>query len=163
MEVLLKIFKIKKPHGIKGEVKATLLVNIKNIDKLLNKLMFIQLQMVYKPVTLSKITAFKQDYILKFKEFTNINEVLSFKECCLFAQKADLVYTEVVSQENLINFAVFYNQHQIGILVNKFATKAHLVFEIKKTDETLMMIPNVEEYIEQIDLQHQKIILKNVI
>ncbi|AXF95725.1 ribosome maturation factor RimM [Spiroplasma phoeniceum] len=163
METLLKIFKLKKPHAIKGELKATLLINIKNINKLLNKLMFIQVQMMYTQVTLIKITATKQDYILKFKEFTNINEVIAFKECYLFAQKADLNYTEVINQENLINFTVFHNQKKIGILVNQFETKAHLVFEIKTTDGTLMMIPNVDAYVEQVDLQQQEIILKKVI
>ncbi|ELL44288.1 ribosome maturation factor RimM [Spiroplasma melliferum] len=163
MEDLLKIFKIKKPHAIKGEVKATLLINIKNINKLLNKLMFIQVQMMYTPVTLIKITATKQDYILKFKEFTNINEVISFKECYLFGQKTDLNYAEVINQENLINFTVFHSHKKIGVLVNQFETKAHLVFEIKTTDGTLMMIPNVDAYVEQVDLQQQKIILKRMI
>ncbi|WHQ36839.1 ribosome maturation factor RimM [Spiroplasma sp. SV19] len=163
MEDLLKIFRINKPHGIKGEVKATLLINIKDVKQLVNKLMFLKLPLLYQPVTLIKITLANQSYILKFKEFNNINEVLGFKECYLLCQKADLELATIISQEDLTNFKVFYQNVVIGTLLHQFETKAHVVFEIKKTDETKMMIPYVDEYIEQIDLSQQKIILKKVI
>lgn len=163
MKDLLKIFKINKPHAIKGEVKATLLINVKDIKQLVNKVLFLQLPLFYQPVTLNKITPTRHGYILKFKEFSNINEILGFKECYLLYQKADLELVTIISQEYLANFKVFYQNVVIGILLHQFETKAHVVFEIEKTDETKMMIPYVDEYVEQIDLVQQKIILKKVI
>lgn len=163
MKDLLKIFKINKPHAIKGEVRATLLINIKDVEQLVNKVMFLQLPLLYQPVTLIKITLTNHGYILKFKEFNNINEVLDFKECYLLCQKADLELATVISQEDLTNFKVFYQDVVIGTLSHQFETKAHVVFEIQKTDQTKMMIPYVDEYVEQIDLIQQKVILKKVI
>lgn len=158
MEDLLKIFRINKPHAIKGEVKATLLINIKNVEQLVNKVMLLRLPLLYQPVTLIKITLTNHGYILKFKEFNNINEVLPFKECYLLCQKENLELKTVISQEDLTGFKVFYQDVVVGILLHKFETKAHVVFEIQKTDEAKMMIPYVDEYVEQIDLIQQKII-----
>ncbi|WP_425380328.1 ribosome maturation factor RimM [Spiroplasma endosymbiont of Stenodema calcarata] len=163
MENLLKVFKINKPHAINGEVKATLLITVKDVKQLLNKLMFLQLPLLYQPVTLIKITPINYGYILKFKEFNNINEVVPLKECYLCCQKSDLELAAVISQEDLTNFEVFNQNIVIGTLLHQFETKAHVVFEIKKMDGTTMMIPYVDEYVEQIDLFQHRIVLKKVI
>ena len=73
----IQIGKIINTHGIKGEVKISPLTdNVKRFEKL-NR---VYLGENKKVVHIERLW-YKNDFvILKFKEFNNINEVLSFKE-----------------------------------------------------------------------------------
>ncbi|AHF58160.1 ribosome maturation factor RimM [Spiroplasma eriocheiris] len=164
MNELIKVFKINKPHAIKGEVKATMLILLGDLEMLVNKVFFFEQQGVYQPLTIKNLKKTNSQYIIKFKEFSSINEVIQLRGTVLYLPEKELPTGLLTIIEDLVDYKVMHNDHEIGILKNTFTTKAHTIFEVfLHHNNQIMLIPYVDEYVKKIDQKNKIIILDKVI
>src|SRR5690554_593534 len=126
-----KIGKIISSHGIKGEVKVYPLTdNLNRFDQL--KTAYIGENKI--KVNLERAKYHKNLAILKFKEYNDINEILSFKDNFLYVDDKE----RVVLPENhffiydLVDCQVFdTNSNLIGILVDVLQGSSNDVYIVK--------------------------------
>jgi len=61
-----------------------------------------------------------------------------------------------------LNMQVFTNDAYLGLVIDWFNNNAHDVFVVKNEEEQELLIPDVEFYIENIDLDKNRIDVKNI-
>ena len=156
----IKVGKIINTHGIKGELKVYPLTNdIYRFDHL--KTAFLGDKKL--KVEVEKVKYYKDLVILKFKEFNNINQVLSFKENFIYVDaegKIDLTKGQYFIFD-IIDCIVFDTKgKKIGIVtevIQLSSNDIYIVKDIEKSKEYL--IPAVEEFFIDIDIANKKIVI----
>jgi len=149
----IEVAKIINFHGIKGSVKVYLLTSdIKRfktgcdfyIDKTIK-------------VTIKSVRALTGDLaILTFNEYSNINDILKFKNLGIFVEEKDLM--ELPKDEfyiyKLIGMKV-YNQNSefIGEIKEVLTTLANDVYEIDYNGKSVY-IPAVKEFVTDVDVDN---------
>ena len=71
-------------------------------------------------------------------------------------------YFEIKGLTRLINYKVFENDQEIGIVINEFDNSAHAVITIQTDDDKEFMVPVVENYIDEIDVDNKLVVVKNI-
>ena len=89
MENLLEIGKIVNTHGLRGEVKVVPWTDSAEDFEYISSV-YIKIKNEYKKLTISGVKYQKNNVILKFKEYNDINEILPFKNCVLYAERDEL-------------------------------------------------------------------------
>lgn len=82
---MIEIGKITTTHGIKGEVKVVSLSDFERFKKGEQVYLIINDQRI--DLTIENIKKQTKNLIIKFKEFNNINEVLSFRDLIIYSDK----------------------------------------------------------------------------
>ncbi|AGM24822.1 ribosome maturation factor RimM [Spiroplasma chrysopicola] len=162
MKNLIKVFTIKKPHGIKGEVKVVGLINLKTYATVDNKLAFIKTGETFIPVTVVKVFGTIDKLVMRLKEYCNINDVIKFQGCDVYFKKDDVGDIPVLT--SLIGYQVIKDDQIIGTVIDQLETKAHPILRIKDLQsDQIMLIPIVKEYVQTIDETTRSVILDKVI
>jgi len=152
--------KIINSHGIKGEVKVYPLTD--DLHR------FSDLKTVYigdkkLKVEIEAVRYHKGLGILKFKEFDNINQILSFKDNYIYIKDEDRIKLpdDHYFISDLLNCKVYDTaSNLIGNLVNVLqgaSNDVYVVKDISKQKEYL--IPAVKEFIVDINIEDKKIII----
>jgi len=150
----LQVGVIATTHGLKGEVKIfPTTSDVKRFDKL--KSAFIDTGKEKIPVEVESVKYFKQFAILKFKEFSDINEVEKFKSNSLVVTRenavklnkdeyfiADLIDMKIIDEDN----------KEIGILEDVLETGANDVYVIRMTDKRELLLPAIKQCILDVDI-----------
>ncbi|MBQ8663420.1 MAG: 16S rRNA processing protein RimM [Eubacterium sp.] len=154
MEDIFQVGIISSTHGIAGEVKVFPTTDDVNRFK---KLKEVILDTGKEKLTLHVVQCkfFKQMVILKFKEFTNINEVERFRGKSLYVTRenavklkkdeyfiADMIGMQVVADDG----------EELGILDDVLQTGANDVYVITKEGEKELLLPAIKECILNIDM-----------
>ena len=153
----IRIGQITKSHGLKGEFKIYPYTS--DISAFLN----------YKDVYVEdKKEKYSFEYvkknnnmlIAKFKDIDNINDLPSFLNKNIFIDYKDKRKMEkdeyLVS--DLIGLEVYEKDIKIGIVEDVLLYAANDVFKVKDTDiEKERFIPNVKQFIKNINIQENKI------
>ena len=145
MEEFLQVGAIANTHGIAGEVKVFPMTDdIKRFKKLKE----VYLDTGNQPV-------------LKFKEFSNINEVEMYKRKGLFVTRDQAVPLEKDEYfiADLIGLSVIRedNGEVLGELTDVLQTGANDVYEVKMEDGKEVLLPAIRECIKNVDLQKGEI------
>lgn len=154
------IGKIINTHGIRGEVKVFPLTNdIKRFD-FLN---YAYIGDGKTKVILENVRYHKNLTILKFQEYSNINEIEKFKDEFIYVDEEE----RIVLPENhffiyeLINSQVFDKEmNLIGFLsdiIQGSANDIYVVNNMEKTKEYL--IPAVKEFVIKVDTVNKQIVI----
>lgn len=149
----VEVAKIVNSHGIKGAVKVHLLTA--NIERF-NKKCYFFIDKKLK-VTVKNVRSISKDFaIITFNEYTNINEILQFKNLSLFVEEKDL---DILPDDEfyiykLIGISV-YNQNGkfIGKVTEVLSTLANDVYQIDYNGKTVY-IPAVKEFVKEINLEN---------
>lgn len=152
--------KIINSHGIKGEVKVYPLTD--DLHR------FSDLKTVYigdkkLKVEIEAVRYHKGLGIFKFKEFDNINQILSFKDNYIYIKDEDRIKLpdDHYFISDLLNCKVYDTaSNLIGNLVNVLqgaSNDVYVVKDISKQKEYL--IPAVKEFIVDINIEDKKIII----
>lgn len=159
MENFLQIGVISSTHGIKGEVKVFPTTDDVNRFK---KLKEVYLDTGKEMLTLhpESVKFFKQFVILKFKEFSNINEVEQYRNKSLLVDRehavklrkdeyfiADLIGLKVVTDE----------EKQLGILKDVLQTGANDVYIVETEEGKEVLLPAIKECILDVDIESGKV------
>ena len=158
-EELLRVGGIITTHGLKGEVKVfSTTDDIKRFKKL--KEVFLQDHKGhYFLLHVESCKFFKEQVILKFKEFSDINEVEKYKKCELYVDRehavpleegeyfiADLIGLSVVSDDDTFH----------GKITDVLQTGANDVYVIEEDDtKRELLLPVIPDCVLDISLENQ--------
>lgn len=160
---------ITKTHGIKGEVSVFPTTDDNDRFNYLEKCYIIRGK-EEKAVKVSGCKFFKNTVILKFDEINSIEEAEKYIKCELYVDRedaieiddgeyylADMIGMEVVEEDGTV----------LGTLKDYLESPAHIIYVVELSDEkkassgkTEIMIPDVDEFIKDIDITGSKMTVK---
>lgn len=161
MEDFLQIGVISSTHGIKGEVKVFPTTDDVNRFK---KLKEVYLDTGKEKLTLhpESVKFFKQFVILKFKEYSNINDVEQFRQKSLLVDRqnavklrkdeyfiADLIGLKVVTDE----------EETLGVLKDILQTGANDVYIVETEDGKEVLLPAIKECVLKVDVEAGEVLV----
>lgn len=152
---LVYIGDIVNTHGIKGEVRII-------SDFKYKKLIFKKDFKLYVDNEILIINSYRYHKIfdmITFQEFSNINEVLKYKGKKVYINKDD-IEEKVVLNEDYIGLEV-YGKEFIGTITEVMKSVAQDILVVKNEKKTYL-IPNVEEFVKEIDLINRKIYINEI-
>lgn len=153
----IKVGKIVNTHGIKGEVKIQQ-SGIETFDRDINY--YIGDNFTEVKTVSSKFH--KGFYIVKLKDFDNINDVMKFKSKEIFIDSEDLIDLEEDEFyiKDLIGLDVIdESDNNIGKLVDVLEYEANDVYEVE-TQNGLISIPAVDEFILEVNIEEKYLRVK---
>ncbi|MGN0163062.1 MAG: ribosome maturation factor RimM [Candidatus Ornithomonoglobus sp.] len=156
---LLEIGKIVNTHGLRGEVKVVPWMDYPEDFEELESI-FIKTRKEMKPVEIENVRYQKNNLIVKFKGFDDINEIEQYKNCILYADReelgelpegvhyiVDLIGLDVVNEEG----------EKLGVLADVFNTGANDVYDVKREGKKNLLLPVIDEVVKEIDVEGGKI------
>ena len=161
MNELISIGKIINFHGILGEAKVGYSdpKRIENAKKVIVKNI---------PLNIEKIRFHKNFAIVKFKEISDINELLNFKGENIYLAKEE-VKNQLEEEEYLIDDLVGLNVFDdkddfIGIVDSIAKSTGNDILSIKKKKKKYgnILVPFVKELVPIVDVKAKKIVIKPI-
>ena len=161
MKDLISIGKILNFHGIMGEAKVGFsdAQRLKNLKKVIVK---------NTQLTIEKLRFHKNFAIIKFREISDINELLNFKGENIYLEKKEVQNTldkEEYLIDDLIGLNVFDDKDDLIGTVDSIAkSTGNDILLIKPQDEKYgnILIPFVKELVPIVDIKGKKIIIKPI-
>ena len=158
---LLEIGKIVNTHGLRGEVKIVPWTDTPDVFEDLT-VIYIKNKSEYKPLNIESVRYQKNNLIVKFKEYSDINDILQYKNAVLYAERDDLgelpegVYYIV----DLIGLEVFTESgEKIGIITDVFNTGASDIYDVKRDGKKNLLLPVIDEVVKNVDIEGGKVIV----
>ena len=158
---LLEIGKIVNTHGMRGEVKIVPWTDTPDVFEDLT-VIYIKNKSEYKPLNIESVRYQKNNLIVKFKEYSDINDILQYKNAVLYAERDDLgelpegVYYIV----DLIGLEVFTESgEKIGIIADVFNTGASDIYDVKRDGKKNLLLPVIDEVVKNVDIEGGKVIV----
>lgn len=154
------IGKIISTHGIKGEVKVYPLTD--NLDR------FDYLKTAYIgdkkiKVELERVKYHKNLAILKFREFNDINEIISFKDSFIYVDEVGKV---VLPEDHFFIYDLLDSQvfdtkaNLIGTIIDVLQGPSNDVYVIKGIDNHKeYLIPAVKQFIIDVNTLDKKVVI----
>jgi len=147
--------KIINTFGIKGELKIVSDFEFK--DRIFNKDFSIYIGEQKDKEIIDTHRVHKNYDLVLFKNYSNINEVLKYKGKKIFVLRNDLKLNEnEYLLSDLIGLEVYDENKLLGIVIDYEKNINYTLLKIKG-DKTFY-IPNIKEYIKEINLNNKKII-----
>ena len=154
----LYVGKVVGTHGIKGEIKVFSDVEIKNrVFKIGTKLFFEDIDEEYE---INAVRLHKDNYLILLKGFNNINDVSFLNKTKVYVNRADFIKNNENILEDLLGFDVILDDIVIGTIKDYDENQSYATFLVE--GEKRFYLPNVSEYIINIDLDNKKVYTKNV-
>lgn len=160
MEEFLQVGAIANTHGVVGEVKVFPMTDDINRFKDLEEV-YLDTGKEMKKLQVVSCKFVKNQPILKFKEFSNINQVELYKRKGLFVTRdqavplgedeyfiADLIGLTVVCDDT---------DDRLGELEDVLQTGANDVYVVTMDDGKEVLFPVIRECIKKIDLEKQEV------
>jgi len=156
----LNVGKIVNTQGLKGDVR----IYPNKVDKEI----FEELEYVFveglgeEKFFIEKIRYKKNLVIAKFKGFDHINDIEKYRERDVFIIKDDLVLEDGEYHiDDLIGCTMIDEvKGEVGKVVHIMKNKAHETFLVETEEGVEFMVPYVDEFIKEIDMDEKKIYVK---
>ncbi|AUD65686.1 16S rRNA processing protein RimM [Tenericutes bacterium MZ-XQ] len=158
---MYQIGKITNTHGIKGEVK---IYSLSDFDRFLVGHEIYTLNKNDKTVfEIEQVRMHKGMYIVKFKGYDNINDILPYKGLFVYSDEEiedqleddDYHYEDVIGKDVILE-----NNEVIGKAVSLIEVPQGHLLEIEKLDGKKVLVPFIKEFIGEID--DQSIVIKPI-
>ena len=165
MNNLVAVAVVRKPFGLKGEVKIQPLTD--TWDDILHFPRFFlrnkdnQLKVVH----VESVKFGGGHLILKFKEFSSRNDIEQIRGNTLLVPKDEL--PEIQEPDtyyyfDILGMEVYEDDKYIGVVEDIHRFGPHETLEILQEDGTSMLLPFVKAFILKIDLNNKKIYIKTI-
>lgn len=145
-------------HGIKGEVR--ILSNFKYKDNIFKKNFKIYIGNKKEEQIINTYRVHKMFDMITLKGFNNINDVLKFKGMKVYINKEDLNIDGYFDEE-IIGLSAYVDSKYIGKVIEIMKNINYDILVIKD-NQIKNLVPNLPEFIEKIDLENNKIMIKNI-
>lgn len=145
-------------HGIKGEIKILSDIEIK--DKVFKEDNILYFDYSGKEYKISSVRVHKGAYLVLLEGFNNINDVLFLNKNKVYVNRDLFLSNKEYILEDLLGFEVIYEDKVIGIIKDYDLNNSYATFLVEGDNK--IYIPNVSEYIIEIDLDNKKVYTKNV-
>ena len=152
------IGEIVNTHGIKGEVRIT--SNFKYRDLIFKKGFNLYIGYFKDELKINTYRYHKVYDMVTFEGINDINDVICYKGDSVYINRADLKIDGYLN-EDLIGMEVYIEKRYIGKVDSIITTKAHEILVVKK-DQIKNLIPNIDEFILNVDLDNHKILVKEI-
>ncbi len=159
MEELLQVGVISSTHGIKGEVKVFPTTDDVNRYKKLKEVWLDtgKEKMLLHP---ESVKFFKQFVIVKFKEFSSINEIEAYKGKSLYVDRQNAVRLRKDEYfiADLIGLTVLTDEGEtFGVMKDVMQTGANDVYVVERQNGDEVLLPAIKECVKEIDMENGKI------
>ena len=149
----LTVGKVVSTHGLKGEVKVYPLTDDARRLEDLEKVVLLSGRERLE-LTVSQVRYFKKLVILKFKEFTRIEDVEKYRGARLLVPREDAVKLEENEYFDcdLIGMEVMRDDgRRLGALTDVLHTGANDVYEVETEEDGMVLLPAIRECILKVD------------
>ena len=158
MEQYLRVGVISSTHGLKGEVKVFPTTDDPERFRKLKKV-YLDTGKDYMPLKVTGIKFFKNQVILKFQEFQDINEIEKYRG------KDLLIDREHAENENfivdLIDMDVYDEEEKrLGTLTDVLQTGANDVYVVETDEGKEILLPAIPSCILDVDVEAAKMIVR---
>lgn len=154
----LYVGKVVGTHGIKGEIKVYSEIEIK--DKVFNENTKLYFSIDDKEYTIESVRFHKDNYLVLLKGFYNINDVLFLNKSKVYVNRDDFLNNDEYVIDDLLGFEVIDNDKVIGVIKDYEVNNSYATFLVE--GDKNFYLPNVENYVTNIDLNGKKVYTKNV-
>ena len=162
---LISVAKILNFHGIKGEAK---LGYSKNREKQIEALerVYVKKDNKYTEFHVTAVRFHKHFAIVKFKEFSTVNDVEEYKGCDIFLPKVE-VEENLDDDEYLISDLIdmeVYDEDDgcLGKIIAVGENLANNILSIKDNNGKEHLVPFVKELVPVVDLKGRKVVINNI-
>ena len=142
-------------HGLKGEVRIVSSFKFKTNAFKIDMPFYIGKEK--KKEIVSSYRKHKNFDMVCFKDKNHIDDVIIYKNEPVYINRDDLEY-EGYLNEDLIGLNVYCNNELIGHIDSILKTDAHEILVIQNGSKH--MVPNIDEFIEDVDLENKRIDIK---
>lgn len=152
--------KIVGTHGIKGEVKV---INESDFDRFfVGSKLFVYKNNKYVPIVIDSVRYHKNFVLISFNKHTNINEILDYVNTSIYIDKhEDELEDDEYYYEELIGCLAYTQDNElIGEVKDILILPTQEVLEIKRENGKMVMVPFVEAFMKEIDIENKKIIIE---
>lgn len=154
--------KIVNTHGIRGEVKIVAITDFPEERFQPKQQLYIGATQPI-PVTITAVREQKGNYLLKFKEFDNINQVEPYKGMSLMVSEEDqhalapgqYYYHEIIG----LNVETLDGE-VIGTIKEVLAPGANDVWVVKRPRQSDLLLPVIDDVVKRVDLVQKKVIVE---
>jgi 16S rRNA processing protein RimM len=153
----LKIGYIRKPHGLKGEVKVLPLISDPERYKKLRSV-FLLINNNYIEEEVENARGSSGEVILKFKKFNRIEDVEALRSIYIFVsrEKAEKLSKGEFYSQDIIGCEFVYKENTIGTVKDVINHGSCDIFVVTYNGREIMY-PFLNEYIDDIDIKNKKI------
>lgn len=161
MEDLFTIGIITTAHGVHGEVKVYPTTDdVKRFKKL--KEVIVTNDKITETKKVEGVKFFKQFVLLKLEGINTMDDAYLYKNYSLKVTRENAVKCEEDEYfiADLYGLKVYDEENEyIGEISEVYQTGANDVYEIKRNDESTVLIPAIKECIKMVDISGGKIII----
>ena len=159
----LLVGKIITTHGIKGEVKVKVETDD---DSRFNdgNTLYVGLsdENITEKITIDNARYQKDMILLSFNNITNINEVLKYVGMNLYVDIDEVRVDGEIYYDDLIDCTVFVDGKEIGKVIDVIEVPQGEILRIKLNSNKTKLVPYVDEFIEEVDIENKKIIINPI-
>lgn len=158
----LEVGKIVATHGIRGEVKVSLTTSFPEERFEKGNVLYIGENDQYKKIIIDTFRVHKGLGLVSFNKLTNINDVLDYVGKTIYVDKESLeeLGEDDFYFDDLIGLtAITNNDEKIGEVVDILEVPQGAILVIKKDDKEEALVPFVDEFISDVDLEEGYIII----
>lgn len=152
---MIYIGKIVNTHGIKGEVRIKSDINHKDLVFKKGNHLHIDTE----SLEINSYRVHKDFDMVTFTDINDINDVLKYKGKNVYIDKQE-IKENILFEEEYIGLEV-YSDHYIGIVEGILKNKIYDILIVKK-DKKEYLIPNIDEFIKEIDINNKKIYINEI-
>lgn len=162
MEQYLRVGVISSTHGLKGEVKVFPTTDDPERFRKLKKV-YLDTGKDYMPLKVTGVKFFKNQVILKFQEFQDINEIEKYRGKDLLIDREQAV--PLAENENfivdLIDMDVYDEEEKrLGTLMDVLQTGANDVYVVETDEGKEILLPAIPSCILDVDVEAAKMIVR---
>jgi 16S rRNA processing protein RimM len=143
---------ITNSHGIRGEVK---IYNYSDFNRFfIGATLIVMIKGVKKTFEIERVRPQGNLFIVKFKGYDNINDILPFKGLDVFSESdvEDQLEADDFHYQDLVDKQVFDTEgNLLGHVISMIPVPQGHLLEILKTDGKKAMIPFVEAFVTSVD------------
>ena len=158
MEDYLRIGVLSSPHGVKGEISVyPTSEDLDRYSELENAYFLMNGEM--KPVKVTGCKYKKNMPVLKFEGYDDRNAIEPLRGTELYVDREEAIPLEEGEYflADVIGFKVISDGNEIGVIEDYFENAAdQVIFVVKKPDGSTMYIPDVEEFVKDVDLEKEE-------
>lgn len=161
MEQFLRVGVISSTHGVRGEVKVFPTTDDPERFRLLKKVL-LDTGKEHLELEITGVKFFKNQVILKFRGYDNINDIEQYKGMDLLVSREDAVPLE--ENENfivdLIDMVVAADDGRtLGTLVDVLQTGANDVYVVETPGKKEILLPAIRDCILDVNVEEKKMLV----
>lgn len=161
----VSVGKILNFHGIQGEAKVGFSKNQADFLKKLDSV-YVKINSDYTELKVINVRFNKSFALMKFKGINSINDLMPYKGCLIFVDKAfireNLQEDEFLIDE-LTGLDVFdVDDKKIGVVVGVSNNGVNDLISIKSQSKKICLVPFVKELVPKVDIKGKKIVVNNI-